>query len=191
MRLFDEVVNHARLANAVVLERSFYETGAPGRHCCVDLRGVPNAALTIRVDQLVQRSSIVKSSAIGACECEHRKDEEGKGHQRCDYAIVSDETPRVLVFVEVKSGLSDLERDIKTGLSQLVCSRTVFLSMLGSCSKHELEIPMVGVVVSPATSLTEDADRLLVKWSRQFRMRLTQTPCGTDLWHAAVGVGEE
>lgn len=187
MRLIDEVGNHARRANAIVRERCFSESGAPGRLCCVDLRSMPRSALTIRIDQLVRRSPMVKSSAIDTCECEHRTDVVGKGHQICDYAIVSDGGLPLVVLVEVKSGWSDKQRDIKTGLSQVVCSRSVFLKVLDGCSSHERDIPIVGVVVSPAASVAEDTDRLLVKWSRQFRMRLIQTHCGSDLWSAAIG----
>lgn len=172
-------------ANAVVSKRHFLEKANRGRTCCVDLRNIPMESIVVCVDKLVRFDSMVESAVETTCWCGNRR---GAGrHRQCDYAIFTEFEGPLCVLVEVKSGTSNQAKDVTDGFEQLLCSKSALVSMLVECGIGITRVSIVGVVVSPATYWPDNNDILQRKWSRQFKMRLTQTPCGTDVWRAAVG----
>ena len=161
--------------------------GNLGRTCTVDLRSVPERSVVIDVDNFLLVRKDIRSVWSVKCDCGHRADEIGKGHQKCDYLVVTDGEPHHLILIEVKTGASDPDGDVVKGFSQLVCSGCVFLSVLEACSVRDVDWLMAGIVVTRVASVTDEAEPLRIEWSRRFRIRLKHVLSGTDLWNAAFG----
>ena len=139
------------------------------------------------VDEFLQRETDVRKICWAKCNCGHRDDEVGKGHQRCDFLVASDDDSYHLVLIEVKTGERDPDRDIAKGFSQLICSKCVFLSVLRACSATEVDWHAAGLVVTRVASIADDAEPKRIEWSRRFRIRLKHVLSGTDIWDAAFG----
>ena len=184
--LFGEITwEIAERAGAVVLGRRFTKRTNPDRPCCVDLQTIPPDSVVVCVDRLVEIDARVESAFETSCSCGNRRGRER--HRQCDYAVVSDDIEPHFVMIEVKTGRSNQDSDVSEGFEQLICSKVVLMTMLSECDIDASHISITGVVVSPATYLTDDTYSLMRDWSREYQIRLTQTPCGTDVWRAAVG----
>ena len=185
MGLAEVALEIAERSGAVVSERCFTEREDRCRRCCVDLRSVPEGSVVVRVDRLVAVNSGVESAFESSCSCGRRRAQQR--HRQCDFAVMTPTSEPLCILIEVKSGTSNQSRDVTDGLEQLICTKSALTALLDKCDIGASNVSIVGVVVSPATYLTDDKYGLMRDWSREFKIQLTQTPCGTDVWQASTG----
>ena len=173
------------MAGALVRQRRFKATSTDsGRSCDVVLTCSPGDAVVAGVDKLVCSSSLVRRVASEVCTCQHRS--KANGHRRCDYVVFSGdgEKTRVLL-VEVKTGVSAEQRDIKEGYEQLLCSKTILDELVDQLPGDRPNMEIRGIVVTPAFNSSSRVNQAAAEWERRFRIQLRHARCGDDLWKLA------
>ncbi len=180
------VRKQAEVFNALERRRCF-QVSSPdsGRSCCVDLRRCPKKLVLIDVDVVAGDGQLIAEKLREPCDCSHR--DEGGSHLRCDYlAVIGTDSMVTTLYIEVKTGVSDEQRDIAHGFRQVMCSKSVFESILEDCSRAIEPGKSFGVVVSPAFALSDENQRRSIVWGIANGLRLIQVRSGLDVWTQCV-----
>lgn len=186
MKLANLVWNRAGELNALERRRCF-QVSSPdsGRSCRVNLSRCPEKSVLIDVDALATDGKVIAERMREPCDCNHR--DGGGSHLRCDYlAVIETESVVTALYIEVKTGVSDEQRDIAHEFSQVMCSKSVFESILEDCSRATEPEQSFGVVESPAFALSEENQRRSIVLGIANGLRLIQVRSGSDVWTECV-----
>lgn len=168
--------------NATEHRRRFRVSSAEsGRSCCINMSSCPDGSVMIKVDVAAARDRHIEGRLCAPCDCSHS---DGRGsHLRCDYLILNGSGSYLtVVYVEVKTGVSNQQSDVTHGFRQIMCSKSVFESVLTGCAQDDNPAVSIGVVVSPAFALSEQNQRLSSVWGIANGIRLIQVKSGDDVW---------
>ena len=186
MNIATLVREQAEVLNALERRRCF-QVSSPdsGRSCRVNLSRCPEKSVLIDVDVLATDGMVIAERMREPCDCNHR--DGGCSHLRCDYlAVIGTESIATALYIEVKTGVSNEQRDIAHGFSQVMCSKSVFESILEDCSPATEPAQSFGVVVSPAFALSEENQRRSIVLGIANGLRLIQVRSGSDVWTECV-----
>lgn len=174
--------NAAREMEAEETRRRFSVSSEDSnRSCCIDLTGYPENLVLINADHVASNDNHIGEPLKEPCDCEHRVGSES--HLRCDYVGVHGEDLNLaVVYIEVKTGTSSQQSDVEHGFRQILCSKFVFESILDDCIGGSTLIDSVGVVISPAFTLSQKVRDRSSEWSIRNGIRLIKVRSGEDLW---------
>lgn len=182
MEFLGSLSRNAEMLGAIEHRRCFRVSSCDsGRSSVVDLRSCPDESVVVDVDTAVASGHAIGSRMREPCDCSHT--DQGGTHLRCDYlALAQDGHRTTVVYIEVKTGISDEHGDVEHGLKQVMCSKVVFESEVKHCVEDVESLESFGVVVSPAFEPSQRNQRNITMWSIANRLRLIQVGSGEDLW---------
>ena len=182
MEFLGSLSRYAEMLGAIEHRRCFQVSSSDsGRSSVVNLRSCPDESVVVDVDTAVASGHAIGSRMSEPCDCSHT-DQEGT-HLRCDYLTLAQAGHRTtVVYIEVKTGISDQHGDVEHGFKQVMCSKVVFESEVKPCVEDVESLESFGVVVSPAFEPSQRNQRNITMWSIANRLRLIQVRSGEDLW---------
>ena len=163
--------------------RRHFSVSSPdsGRSCSINVNGCPDGSVMISVDAATARAQHVDDRLREPCDCGHRGRHDS--HLRCDFLILNGDGPNLtVVYMEVKTGVSNEQSDVTYGFKQILCSKSVFESVLAGCAAGYNPTVSVGVVVSPAFAISEQNQRRSSVRGIADGIRLIQVKSGDDVW---------
>lgn len=152
-----------------------------GRSSVVDLTSVADPSVVVDVETIATSGHSVADMIHEDCDCTHN--DRGGSHLHCDYLVlICTGLSSTLVYIEVKTGMSNEQRDVAHGFRQVMCSKSIFESILEGCSRVTEPGESFGVVVSPAFALSEENQRWSSVWGITNGIRLILVKSGDDVW---------